>query len=80
LECNNEVNEDNCFFTFVEIIIDRIQTIAFKVEFSNGVVKYYDYSQNPPLTFNKPPLVKVDGVPLGNFWHLKGDFIIRDQI
>jgi hypothetical protein len=81
LECNNETNENNCFFTFVEIIIGRIQTIAFKVEFSNGNIKYYDYSQNPPLTFRIPTLIEnIDRVPLGNFWYLRGDLNIREQI
>lgn len=82
LECNNETDEFNCFFTFVEIIIDRIQTIAFKVEFSNGKIKYYDYSQNPPKLFRINPLeLEEDLINIrGNFWNLKGDLKIREQI
>lgn len=49
---NNESNPENCKFTFLKILIENKEAIAFKVEFSNGVVKYYDYSQNPPFIPN----------------------------
>lgn len=80
LECNIERDESNCFFTFVEIIINRIQTIAFKVEFSNGNVKYYDYSQNPPKLYRIPTLFESKNDLRGNFWNLRGDLRIREQI
>ncbi|MFN8275320.1 MAG: hypothetical protein U0X58_10640 [Flavobacteriaceae bacterium] len=36
-----------CCFIFVNISINSNSTIAFKVNFGNGSVKYYDYSGSP---------------------------------
>lgn len=44
---NPGVDLQKCCFYFVNIPIDIITTIAFKVNFGNGIVKYYDYSGSP---------------------------------
>ena len=76
---NNDENDfDRCFFTFVEISINGILTIAFKVEFSNNKIKYYDYSQNPP---HLDPLIPRNGIerqvpPNGHIWKLNQHTIL----
>lgn len=41
---NPGANLEKCCFTFVNISVDGISTIAFKVNFGNGLNKYYDYT------------------------------------
>lgn len=44
---NPGADREKCCFYFVNISIDNTQTIAFKVNFGNGNVKYYDFSYQP---------------------------------
>jgi hypothetical protein len=47
LKNNNEKDMDNCKFTFLNMDING-PTLAILVEFSNKVIKLYDYTHNPP--------------------------------
>ncbi len=44
---NAESDPANCFFTFVNAENNGYKTIAFKVNFSDGNKKYYDFTHDP---------------------------------